>query len=665
MNRPSEGAALPVGSTMSVHTRRSSVALLAALIVLSSLVGATGTAAAATRISGNPDLSVVAPDNRLVAGTESVVEVFVVNTGTVTDDGPEEYEALVQTARALTLEADDEGPITVASGEIPVGTVPEGVSGPVALRLRVDDGAKPGTYNVPVEFSYDYTSTVFVDGDNVETTHRSRTITRSLKVVVERRPAFDVETVNSTLAVGDTGTIAFDIENVGPVDAEDATVTITSTDPEISFGNGAPSAQSFVGSWEAGETNRVEFRGRVANDALVRNYSVTMTIAYRDEDGQERTSSPLATGVRPIRGADFELVDVDATVAVGDTGTLTLELQNVGDATASSTTVGLQSTDSEVTFGAGAPAAEAYVGTWEPGETKRVSFRTRVADDALDRPYSLDVAVTFRNPGGERKTESLVAGLDPGAGPAFRVSVSESSLRVGGVGSVSGTVENVGESEARDVVLRLEPTDPAMTPTDLEVTVGTLAPGESADFDYAIGLAEGTSPGPRRLPFVVEYRPPGDEMRASDQTDVLASVSMGNPAISVEPQNATFEVDSTGQLALAVTNTDDTPQTDVTVRLVVEDPLSSDDAVAFIPRLEPGETRVVAFDLEIGDEAVPKTQVAAVNVTYKDDAGRQLSAGAQQIAIEVVEPATTFPVLPAAVAVLALGGVGYWWYRRR
>ncbi|WP_411967794.1 COG1361 S-layer family protein [Haloferax sp. YSSS75] len=650
---------------MSLHTRRWSVVLLAALIVLSSLVGATGTAAAATRISGSPDLSLVAPDNRLVAGSETVVEVFVVNTGTVTEDGPEEYEALVQTARALTLDAESDGPITVASGETPVGTVAEGVSGPVPLRLRVAEGAKPGVYDVPVELSYEYTASVFVDGENVETTHRSRTITRDLRVVVERRPAFDVQSVDSTLAVGDSGTIAFDLENVGPVAAEDATVTITSTDPEISFGNGAAAAESFVGSWEAGETKRVEFRTRVAEDAIVRNYSVSMTVAYRDEDGQDRTSRTLVAGIAPIRGADFELVDVDAAVAVGDTGTLTLELQNVGDTTATSTTVGLQSTDSEVTFGAGAPAAEAYVGTWEPGETKQVSFRTRVADDALDRPYSLDVAVTFRNPGGERKTESLVAGLDPGAGPAFRVAITESSLRVGGVGSVSGTVENVGEGEARDVVLRLAPTDPTMTPTDLEVTVGTLGPGDSADFEYAIGLADGTAPGTRRLPFVVEYRPPGDEMRASDQTDVLAAVSARNPALSVEPQNATFEVDSTGQLALAVTNTDDSPQTDVTVRLLVEGPLSSEDAVAFIPRLEPGETRVVAFDLEVGDEAVPKTQVAAVNVSYKDDAGRQLSAGTQQIAIEVVEPATTFPVLPAAVAILALAGVGYWWFRRR
>ncbi|WP_416838518.1 COG1361 S-layer family protein [Haloferax sp. DFSO52] len=647
------------------RTRRLSVALLATLVVLSSLVGATGSAAAATRVSGSPDLSVVAPENRLVAGSESVLNVFVVNTGTVTEDGPEEYEALVQTARALTLKGESEGPITVVSGEIPVGTVPEGVSGPVSLSVRVAENAKPGTYDVPVEFSYDYTASVFVDGESVQTTHRSRTITRDLRVVVERRPAFDVRTVNSTLAVGDTGTIAVELENDGVVDADDATVTITSTDPEITFGNGVQSAQSFVGEWGAGETKRVEFRARVAEDAIVRNYSVTMMVTYRDEDGQERTSRQLVTGVRPIRGADFELVDVDATVAVGDTGTLTLELQNVGDATASGTTVGVQSTDSEVTFGAGAPAAEAYVGTWEPGETKRVSFRTRVADDALDRPYSLDVAVAFRNPGGERKTESLVAGLDPGAGPAFRLEVTDSDLRVGGVGSVAGTIENVGESEARDVVLRLEPTDPAMTPTDLEVTVGTLAPGESADFEYAIGLAEGTSPGVRRLPFVVEYRPPGDEMRVADQTDVLASVSTQNPAISVEPRNATFEVDSTGELALAVTNTDETPLTDVTVRLVVEDPLSSADAVAFIPRLEPGETRVVAFDLEVSDDAVPKTQAAAVNVSYRDDTGRQLSAGTQQIAVEVVEPATTFPILPAAVAILALVGVGYWWFRRR
>ncbi|ELZ83798.1 hypothetical protein C454_05792 [Haloferax gibbonsii ATCC 33959] len=650
---------------MTRRPRRASAALLATLLVLSALAGATGSAAAASRVTGSPDLSIIAPENRLVAGTETAVEVFVVNSGTVTDDGPEEYEALVQTARALTIRGESKGPITVVSGEIPVGTVPEGVSGPASLRLRVAEGARPDTYEVPVEFTYDYTASVYVDGETVRTTHRSRTITRTLEVVVERRPAFAVRTVDAALAVGDSGTVAVDIENVGPVGAADATVTVTSTDPEITFGSGVASAETFVGEWEEGATERVEFRARVADDAIVRNYSVELAVSYRDEDGQARTSRSFVAGVRPTRGADFELADVDAAVAVGDTGTLTLGLVNVGDATAAATTVGVSSADSEVTFGAGAPAAEAYVGAWEPGETRRVSFRARVADDALDRPYSLDVAVSFRNPGGDRKVQSLVAGLDPGAGPAFAVTVEESTLRVGGVGRVIGTVENVGEGEARDVVLRLESEDAALTPTDLDVTVGTLAPGEAAEFEYAIGLAAGSTPGTRRLPFVVEYRPPGDELRAADRTDVLAAVSTGDPAVAVEPRNATFEVDSNGRLVLAVTNTEATPQTDVTVRLVAEEPLSSEDAVAFVPRLDAGETRLVVFDLEVSGDAVPKTQVVGVDVSYEDDAGRQLSTGTQRVAVEVVEPATTFPLFPALVVVLALAGVGYWWYRRR
>ncbi|WP_058826712.1 COG1361 S-layer family protein [Haloferax sp. Q22] len=650
---------------MTRRVRRASAVLLATLLVLSALAGATGSAAAASRVTGSPDLSIIAPENRLVAGTETTVEVFVVNSGTVTSDGPEEYEALVQTARALTIRGESEGPITVVSGEIPIGTVPEGVSGPASLRLRVAEGARPGTYELPVTFTYDYTASVYVDGDDVDTTHRSRIIKRDLEVVVERRPAFAVRAVDAALAVGDSGTVALDVENVGPVGAADATVTVTSTDPEITFGSGVATAETFVGQWEAGATERVEFRARVADDAIVRNYSVEVAVTYRDEDGQTRTSRSVVAGVRPTRGADFELADVDAAVAVGDTGTLTLELVNVGDATAAATTVGVSSADSEVTFGAGAPAAEAYVGAWEPGETRRVSFRARVADDALDRPYSLNVAVSFRNPGGDRKTQSLVAGLDPGAGPAFAVTVEESTLRVGGVGRVVGTVENVGGAEARDVVMRLETEDPALTPTDLDVTVGTLAPGEVAEFEYAIGLAAGSTPGTRRLPFVVEYRPPGDELRAADRTDVLAAVSTGDPAVAIEPRNATFEVDSNGRLVLAVTNTESTPQTDVTVRLVAEEPLSSEDAVAFVPRLDAGETRLVVFDLEVSGDAVPKTQVVGVEVSYEDDAGRQLSTGTQRVAIEVVEPATTFPVLPALVVVLALAGVGYWWYRRR
>ncbi|AFK18096.1 hypothetical protein E6P09_04875 [Haloferax mediterranei ATCC 33500] len=645
--------------------RRASAGVLAIFIALSVLAGATGTVGAETRVAGSPGLSIIAPENRLAPGSENTIDVFVVNSGTVTDDGPEEYEALVQTARALTFRGKSKGPITVVSGEVPVGTVPEGVSEPASLRLRVAEEAPPGTYEIPVEFSYEYTSSVTIDGETVQTTHQTRNVTRALTVVVERRPAFEIQDVDTDLAVGDSGTVTVEIENVGPVDAHEATVTITSADSEVTFGNGGTAAESYVGEWNSGETEFVEFRTRVADDAIVRNYAVNLAVTYRDGNGQERTSRQLVAGVRPTRGAAFELEDVDSTVAVGDTGTLTLELVNVGDSTARDTTVGVQSTDSEVTFGAGASTAEAYVGAWEPGETKRVSFRTRVADDALDRPYSLDVTVNFRNPGGNRKTESLVAGLDPGAGPAFAVTVTESTLRAGGVGRVTGTIENVGEAEARDVVLRLESEGTALTPTDPEVAVGTLEPGESTEFEYAIGLSEGSTPGVHRLPFAVEYRSPGNEMRAVDRTDVLASVSTRDPAVAVEPQNATFEVDASGRLVLAVTNTEDTPKTDVTVRLVAEEPLSSEDAVAFIPRLEAGETRLVVFDLEVSGDAVAKTQVVGVDVSYEDDAGRQLSTGTQQVAVDVVEPTATFPMLPAGVSILVLAGVSYWWYRRR
>ncbi|WP_410765764.1 COG1361 S-layer family protein [Haloferax sp. DFSO60] len=535
-------------------TPGASATILVTFLVVASLIGplgTVGTAAAAERISGNPDLTVIAPENRLVAGTETTVQAFVVNTGRVTMDGPEQYEALVQTARAVTLEASSSGPITVVSGEYPVGTVPEGVSGPVPLTVRVDEDAEPGTYEIPVRFTYDYTSSVFVDGSNVETTERNRRITETLEVVVERRPAFQVVSTGSSLSVGNAGSVTLELQNVGTVGATDATVTLSSPDPEITFGAGTPQAETFVGDWAAGENKSIEVRARVAEDALVRPYTITAVVTYRDEDGQERTSRRLVSGVSPQAGASFDLA------------------------------------------------------------------------------------------------------------------VTESDLRPGGIGRIEGTVENTGDTTAEDVVLRLASQDPTVVPIDSEVPVGTLGPGETAQFEYSIALNEGTSPGVRRLPFAIEYGASAGNNRSQDQTDVTVSVSARDPAITVAPRNATFEVDSTGRLVLAVTNTESTPQTDVTVRIGAEPPLSSDDAVAFIPRLESEETRLVVFDLQVSDEAVAKTQAVAVNVSYRDEDGRLLATGTQQIPVEIVEPTTTFPVVPVAVIVIALVGVGIWWWRRR
>jgi hypothetical protein len=644
-------------------SRRVSALLLVSLLVLSALLGAAGPASAA-RVAGNPDLELVAPENRLVPGAETVLEVYVVNTGDVTDEGDAEYEELVQTARSLTVEARSRGPVTVLSGETPVGTVPQGVSGPIPIRVRVDDGARPGEYDLSVLLRYEYTAVVETDG-GVERTERSRTVERDLEVVVERRPAFKLRGVESALAVGDAGEVELALKNVGPARARDATVTVTSTDPEVTFGTGVESAESYVGEWKPDETKRVSFRVRVAEDALVRNYSVGVVVTYLDGDGQERTSRRLVAGVRPVRGAAFEVTDVDAAVAVGDAGTLAVELVNVGDATATGATVAVSSSDPQVTFGAGASQAETYVGDWEPDEPRRVTFRTRVDEDALARPYSLDLRVTYRNPGGDRKTDDLVVGIDPGDGPAFAVAVTGSDLRVGSVGRVRGTVENVGGGDARDVVVRLGAEDPTLLPTDVAVPVGDLAAGDAADFEYALGVDANASPGLRRLPLVVEYRSPGDDRRAVDEAPVTASVAPRRPGVVVAAENATFEVDSSGRLLLAVTNEDADPRTDVTVRLRPEEPLSSDDAVGFVPQLAPGETSLVAFDLDVSDDAVPKTHVVAVEVTYEDEAGRTVETGPQSVPIEVVSPRSTVPVVPLLVVAAALLGVGVWWWRRR
>jgi hypothetical protein len=645
-------------------SRRVSALLLVSLLVLSALVGATGSVSAA-RVAGNPDLELVAPENRLVPGAETELQVYVVNTGDVTDEGDAEYEQLVQTARSLTVEARSRGPVTVLSGETPVGTVPEGVSGPVPVRVRVDDGARPGEYDLSVLLRYEYTAVVETEGDSIERTERSRTIERDLEVVVERRPAFRLRGVESALAVGDAGTVELTLKNVGPVRARDATVTVTSTDPEVTFGTGVESAQSYVGEWKPDDTKRVSFRTRVADDALVRNYSVGVVVTYLDGDGQERTSRRLVAGVRPVRGAAFEVTDVDAAVAVGDAGTLAVELVNVGDAAATGATVAVSSSDPQVTFGAGAPRAETYVGDWGPDEPRRVTFRTRVDADALARPYSLDLTVTYRNPGGDRKTDDLVVGIDPGDGPAFDLAVDQSDLRVGSVGRVRGTVENVGGGDARDVVVRLGTEDPTLFPTDVAVPVGDLAAGETAAFEYSLGVDANASPGLRRLPFVVEYRSPGDDGRAVDETAVTVRVAPRRPGVVVAPQNATFEVDSSGRLVLAVTNEDDAPRTDVTVRLLPEEPLSSDDAVGFVPELAPGETASVAFDLDVSDDAVAKTHVVAVEVSYEDEAGRVFATGPQSVPVDVVRPQSTVPVVPALLVAAALLGAGVWWWRRR
>ncbi|MFC7173539.1 COG1361 S-layer family protein [Haloplanus litoreus] len=530
--------------------------LAAVLLVVLLLVPATPVVAADSVVVGRADLSLTVPDNRVAPGETATLDVYVVNDARLVRGGPQEFENRVTTARTTTLDVGAVRGVDVVTDEIPVGTVPEGTHGPASIELTVPESVPPGTYRLPVTLSYTYTSTVLYDVtdrsdgpeyDDVEVTKRV-----SVPIVVEERPRFSIEDVETDAQIGGSGRMSVSVRHVGSEVVRGASVDLTSANDDLTFG-GATTAESFVGEWRPGETKTVTFPVNVVDDAELRDYTVTGRISYTDSDGISGTSNELRSSVRPR------------------------------------------------------------------------------------------------------------------AEQAFSLSGVESSLRIDHEGTVSGTVTNEGPTPITDAVVVFEPRSPNFDASETEFAIPDLAPGESAPFGFDVEVSSAADPGSRQLRFVVAYENEDGDNLTSDALTARLDVAPERDSFTVEATESTVRAGGSGRLVLRVTNADDETLSDVSAKLFVDDPISTDDDEAFVDELAPGDSAEISFEVSVAGGTFPKAYPVSLDFEYDRPDGTTLISDTVRLPITVEERrGGGLPVgLLVGLAAIALVGAAIIVARRR
>lgn len=382
--------------------------------------------------------------------------------------------------------------------------------------------------------------------------------------------------------------------------------------------------------------------------------------------------APGAAG-RQEQAADFRIRraapddDEPDPLVPGDVEVVTLAVTNLREEPVSDAVVRIQTGDSPLFFGT--PAAprgslSVFVDRLDPGETGFVRVRVGVAAGVAPETYPLVATVDYRDGNGTPRSSAPIGfGVEVGRQPEFDLLDVEASLRPGERGVVRGTLQNEGNRTVEDVQLVLEPDEPDLLPRETEY-LGEIVPGGGADFRFRVDVSNETVPGPRQLTFLVRYET-DEGSNATATVREVVRVDRERDAFAVEPVQATLEVDERGVLAVRVTNNRGRPVTDVLATLRPRPPFSSDDPTALVPRLEPGESAVVRFDLEASADAVEGTDGVVVTFAY-EEAAELRESEPSVVPVEVVEPTgTEFPAVPAATVVAALVLALAWWWRRR
>jgi hypothetical protein len=618
--------------------------LLVILVVGSLIVSAVPAVALTT----NPDLRTVNTDPNLQPGGINEVDFQLLND----PDGPDDD---VRTATSVRVTPRDTGRIDVETGELFVPSLPEDEPADLSLRLNVPADLASGTYRIPLDLTYEY--------ENGAGSATEREVTRHLRVRVESGPRFSVTDTDSTATVNGQGTLEVTMENVGDTAAHDSTLTLSTSNPEVSLG-ASESATRFVSEWAQGENRTFTFDAALGDTATAGNYSLDAVVEFEKPSGTVGESPSITVPLRANPEMTFAVSDLQSSLSIGGTDTVSGTITNTGPMTADSAVVRFDETETAQAVGGGYA-----VGSLAPGESADFSFRVSVDEGVDAGPKQFGIQTSFRNADGDQLQSDVVDIRVPvGANdPGFEIRNVESSLRVGEEGNLEGTIVNTRDTAVSNAVVNFPDPGPTVTPVEESVAVGGLGPGEATNFSFDVEVTSSADAGPRQFDLDVSYRDQDNAARASGAIPTQVGIGPQTPEFDVEPVDGSLSAGSGGTFEVTVTNTRDFTVSDVSAKIYTDSPLSTSDDEAFVDELDPGESRTIVFQLSADGGATEKTYPVQMDFQYDDEEGDTTISDTYQIPVDVASGSGGgLPIVPIVLVVVLLGaGVGGALYYRR
>ncbi|GAB7019805.1 COG1361 S-layer family protein [Halostagnicola bangensis] len=228
-------------------------------------------------------------------------------------------------------------------------------------------------------------------------------------VIPQAEQQFTIDTVESTLYVGEDGDIRGVVTNDGPADAENVVVQFTEESQTI-----VPIERSVaVGTLGAGESESFQLPLDVSGQAEPIDRAIDLGVQYRNADFEQRMYQDLevVTSVNEQRD-QFEVEVLDREIGAGDEKHVDVEVTNNLDETV---------TDVEASLFADDPLDsdddEAFVETLEAGESVTMTFDLEADDEATAKTYPISFDFRYDDESGNSQlSDTTRVAIDVGEG---------------------------------------------------------------------------------------------------------------------------------------------------------------------------------------------------------------------------------------------------------
>lgn len=376
-------------------------------------------------------------------------------------------------------------------GTAAIGDLDEEAETAVTFRVGTTGDAVDRRYPLDVEI----TST---DDDGDENTHTERIAFRP-----DAEPQFAVQSIDHDVPVGGSGRVTVTLQNRGPVDASEATVTVSAESDAMYLGTGggdavevegvavdppeqgSPAASAYVGEWPVGENRTLTLRAGFDEQAIQRPYVASLAVAFENPDGETMPERTRSVGIEPVAEQSFSYGLEASDLHVGEAGDLVVNVTNAVDRPVEGAVVTAAVQDDAINL----YNARHAVGRLGPGETATARFRVGVTEAAEPGPRLFELASRYRGARGEvRRADARDLRVEIGPERrAIAVETENRTVQPGETGPLAVTITNQREEPLTDIQARLY-TDSPLDSDDDSAFVTRLEPGASRTLDLAVSV---------------------------------------------------------------------------------------------------------------------------------------------------------------------------------
>lgn len=218
-------------------------------------------------------------------------------------------------------------------------------------------------------------------------------------------------------------------------------------------------------------------------------------------------------------------------------------------------------------------------------------------------------------------------------------------LNVGTEGYVDMKIKNTGsDNGVKSIVKLIRNGNSPIIPTDSSVYIGDFPSGSVVDCRYKLSVSGNAQKQIYPVDVVVVYQNSEGDFVTSRSDSVGVPVG-GKTDFSIVSSAASMNPGNKKVITVEYKNTGDTTVSSAQARISAVDPFTSNDDIAYIGDLKPGESRTVSYVMSVDKAATIKEYGLDSEIRYRDQLDNTYISDTMKVKVDVTSPAGATAIL--------------------